>query len=135
MAGKRKQMPSIGRLIIKTLAAIMLGFFCITVFLGVVGMVREAAQSGKRDTVRMLNACNRYYYEGDWASLRDTLIMYELWEEDYQKYWEITDAYLLYLDWQREEQSGLLTGSGKKAATEFEAFVANCKDEDVLRAI
>lgn len=40
-----------------------------------------------------IERCDGYYYDRDFAGLRETMILYDLYDEIYDKYWEVVDGY------------------------------------------
>ena len=64
--------------------------------------VQEISESGGdarclktnfRSSTAMINACNRSYYEKDYGELLDSLILWELYQDEFDKYWEVCGAY------------------------------------------
>ena len=99
MAGKRNMIatPSAGKLTIKTILAILIGMFVGLLGMTVLYGISEDFVDYGDDTAAMINNCNRYYYEKDYGSLRDSLTTWSLYSEEYDKYWEICDAYAQYV--------------------------------------
>ena len=99
MAGKftDRKKPSTAKLVIKTIIAVIIGlFFIMTAFSAIAAISEDFVDYGD-DTAAMINSCNRSYYEKDYSELRDTLILFELYDDDFDKYWEICSAYEQYV--------------------------------------
>ena len=95
MAGKKnaRKMPTAAKLVIKTVIAVAMGLFFLFMAVGTVATVAEEYLEYRDDTAAMINACNRSYYEKDYAELLDSLILWELYQDEFDKYWEVCGAY------------------------------------------
>ena len=120
MAGRLKMnmIPSTEKLVIKTIIAILIGgvLFLFSTAL-IYGLSEDFVDYGD-DTAAMINNCNRYYYEKQYGELRDSLTLWGLYSEDFDKYWEICDAYELYI--QCYEYAGLPDGHDKLSILQAE---------------
>ncbi len=95
--------------VLKIAGVFMCVFYLYT--LGVVlleGIVDETNSKNKADLV---NACDTYYYEGEYGELRDYLLLYDAFDETFDKYWEIVDGYADYVQY---EQWKATNGADKK---------------------
>lgn len=98
MAGNNKnRIPSKGTLAVKTLIAALLAFVLFIFSLTAIYGISEDFVDYGDDTAAMINNCNRSYYEKNYGYLRDSLTLWGLYGEDFDKYWEICDAYELYI--------------------------------------
>ena len=95
MAGKKnaRKMPTTAKLVIKTVIAVVLGLFFIFMAIGTVATVAEEYVEYSDDMAAMINTCNRSYYEKDYSELLDSLILWELYQDEFDNYWEVCDAY------------------------------------------
>ena len=85
---------------------------------GVLTMFLDQASEGtwEKDTGRMVSICDSYYYDRDYAALRDELELFELYGEEFGKYWEAVRGYQAYLNglqWSRAEEMDLPRSQGQ----------------------
>ena len=73
----------------------------------------------------MINNCNRSYYEKKYGDLRDSLTLWGLYSEEFDKYWEICEAYDIYV--QCFEYSELPDGKDKLML--LQAELGNMKEQ------
>ena len=113
MAGKnnRNKIPSKWTLAGKTVIAAFLAFILFVFSVTAIYGISEDFVDYGDDTAAMINNCNRSYYEKDYGYLRDSLTLWGLYSEDFDKYWEICDAYELYVECQ--EYAGLPDGKAQ----------------------
>lgn len=114
MQKKEKQLKS--SVFNKSLLATGLLFVLIVVVYSIIfGVVfGEYDDNDKADYV---NWCNRYYYAKEYGSLLEELQLFNLYDEEFDIYWEITDGYRDYIEY--EQWSSVtdeeLPGSSQKA--------------------
>lgn len=127
MAGKnnKNKIPSKGTLIVKTVIAALIAFVLFIFSLTAIYGISEDFVDYGDDTAAMINNCNRSYYEKDYGYLRDSLTLWGLYSEDFDKYWEICDAYDLYI--QCFEYAGL--PNGKSRLNVLQAELGNMKQQ------
>ena len=73
----------------------------------------------EKDMGRMVGICDGYYYERDYAELREELTLYNLYSEEFGKYWEAVEGYQDYLNvlqWSRAEEMNLPQSEGRADA-------------------
>ena len=134
MAGKKKnQKPTAFLLTVKTLIAVALGVFFVMIALAEVAVIAEDSVDYREDVAAMVDSCNRYYYARQYGNLRDELTSFDLYSEDFDKYWEICNGYEIYL--RCLEYASLDGGEAKKAEyeTKLSAMVSDCKYEENAR--
>ena len=61
------------------------------------GIIDATNSDNKADLV---NACDSYYYDGEYGRLRDYLILYDAFDKEFDKYWEIVDGYADYIQYE-----------------------------------
>ena len=134
MAGKTKK-PSVIKLILKTVLAVS---GCIFLFLLSVLTISDFSDNVvdyEDDVASMIDYCNWRYYDRDYGSLRDELTLYNLYSEEFDKYWEIVDCYELYLECLEYRA---IPGEKQKAEelqAEMSEMAANCRFEENRRQI
>lgn len=113
MAGMTKQvkMPSLGKLTLKTIIAVVIAMLLFLFGAATISIISEDFVDYGDDTAEMINNCNRYYYNKEYGDLRDSLDLWGLYSEEFDKYWEICDAYELYVECY--EYAGLEDGTDK----------------------
>ena len=126
MAGKsNEKKPSVVLMGLKTvLAALILGVFLLFVA-GMAGLIGEQYQWTNKDTARMIDQCNRYYYERDLGGLREILCLNDLYGEEYDVYWEAADANSDYYSWLGFFRAGD-TASEQKMFEQIKENAENC---------
>ncbi len=88
---------------------------------GVLAMFLDQVSEGtwEKDTGRMVSICDRYYYDRNYAELRDELELFDLYGEEFGKYWEAVQGYQTYLNviqWSRAEKMDLPEAQGQTEA-------------------
>lgn len=95
-----KQSPAPLKLVIKSLAV----FFLLCMFLMNLKAMIEIFDEDilhKDNAAYVVNVCNRYYYEHDYARLREYLWLYDAYDECFDVYWEIADGYSDYMQYKQ----------------------------------
>ena len=110
---KEKQKMVLG-LILRIVACLVLALL----LWGVLSMFLDQVSEGtwEKDTGRMVSICDRYYYDRDYAGLRDELELFDLYGEEFGKYWEAVQGYQEYLNviqWSRAEEMDLPQSQGQ----------------------
>lgn len=106
-------------LIVKTAAAIFL--VLITTAL-LYGSFKSFTVDDGISMTDSISYCDRSYYAKDYADLYDTLTIFDLYSEDFGKYWEVVDAYSVYtaaLEWRTAAENGR-EGADEKMAQALE---------------
>lgn len=89
----------------------------------------------------IVNGCNGYYYEKEYGELRNYLLLFDAFGENYDMYWEIVDGYgdyMQYVQWSSTSEDDV-SGSSEMAEhyrKKVEENVNNCKfsqNEEQLR--
>ncbi len=136
MAGKVKA-PETWKIIIKLLIAVSMTLFFVIIFFGILDDIKERYDYTSKDISRMLDSCSEDYYRNDYSRLKDTLTLYDLYDERFSKYWEICDAYEAYMDYKIEmntEEDESLPLQKLKDLKENTVFSDNRKIMDSLLA-
>ena len=93
-----------------------------------IAVIAEDSVDYREDMAAMIDSCNRYYYARQYGNLRDELTSFDLYSEDFDKYWEICDGYEIYL---RCVEYGAIDGQETRAA-EYEEQLARMASECVF---
>lgn len=106
-------------MILKALAALLIGFILIYTLIFTVGFVAEGNDVSQAD---LINWCEDDYSDGNYASLYDLLTLYELYNnEDFAIYWEAVEgcqAYQQYRQWHQAAKLGM-EGAQEKADASY----------------
>lgn len=79
---------------------IIVVFFLFTLFEMVAMSIEEAAWDARyHSKENMIRQCDEDYYDRDFVNLLWLLKLYDLYEEDYDIYWEAVNAYNDYVSW------------------------------------
>lgn len=120
---RKMKKPTWGKLILKLAGILFLGMFFVSGLLVLLENVAEG--KWEDDTARMIQICDRYYYERDFAGLRDELELYDLYSEAFDPYWEVVDGYndyLAWIQWSKAAEMGLPDGEKNAAAYERKVY-------------
>ena len=107
-------------LFIKTAAAILLILITTGLLYGSFKLFTK--EDDRRSVTDYVNNCDRDYYAKDYERLYNTLALGDLYSEDYDKYWEVVDAYSVYttaLEWRTAAENGR-EGADEKMAQAIE---------------
>lgn len=102
-----KKQPNMVAVVIKGVIAGIVGL-CLLLY-GIV-MVGVTVETFSDDTVENLEWCDVNYNEKDYQGLMQSLELYGTMDEDFDKYWEFTEGYELYIEcqqWLECEKIGL----------------------------
>lgn len=98
MAGKKdRKKPSVVKLVIKTVLAVFTALFLVLLSLEALSEFTDNIVDMEDDIASNIDFCNWRYYDRNYAALREELTLYNLYSEDFDKYWEIVDGYEIYL--------------------------------------
>lgn len=101
------------RFIIKLLVAVL---FLISLFEIIPAVVEDAAWDAKYYSKdNMIRQCEENYYDRDFEGLLWYMNLYELYDEDYDIYWEAVNAYNDYVSWHAWKGT-LVSGEMEEAA-------------------
>lgn len=125
--------------IIKLVVAV---FFLFTLFEMVAMSIEDAAWEAEYHSKdNMIRQCDEDYYDRDFAGLLWYLKLYDLYEEDYDIYWEAVNAYNDYVSWHAWKEtldSGEMVFAVEKEAEarqKVEENARNCKFEKNQRIL
>lgn len=114
MKNKRKMVKG---LILRIVLCLVLALLLWGVLATFLDQVSEG--TWERDTGRMVRICDRYYYDRDYAELREQLELFDLYGEEFEKYWEAVQGYQDYLNviqWSRAAEMDLPQSQGQAEA-------------------
>ena len=101
------------KLAVKGIIGIFAALMLIVMLVTTLGAVADNDYSV--DDVDLINWCDGDYYDRDFASLHETLTLYDLYSEDYALYWEAVngyDALVRCRQWVKAEEQGI-SGAGE----------------------
>lgn len=89
---KKKPLPLTVKIVIKIVAIFITGWLLTMVGIFTIENIAESTEDDN-NMARMVNQCDSYYYEKDYGELRDILTLYDLYDDEFQVYWDAVDAY------------------------------------------
>ena len=98
------------KLVIKAAAA-LIGLVWLLMFLAAALLV-VAENGDTASKADLINWCDSDYYERDYAALYDTLTVFDLYDEDFDHYWEAAEGYRMYTEYRQR----VISGDGRRAA-------------------
>lgn len=102
--------PSVIKMILKTIFVLGMAIGWLFTAVSLVWMVFEEATDYYDSDVYRMNRCDEYYYEKDYAEMLDYMNLYQMYDEKYDVYWEVVDAYVdlqEYLKWQKVSETDI----------------------------
>ena len=130
MAGKKTRKPSLVLMIVKTVVALFLLLIIISSVAAMAESIRDDYENSSENVARMIGYCDRDYYDRDYGRLLSTLDLYDLYGEDYEKYWEAVNAYEDFIYY--TECKGLkgYEEEAEKCLAKIRDNARNCKFEE-----
>lgn len=119
---KRNDKPSVWKLILKLVLFTTLAITWIFNAIGLVWLTFEEGTDYYNSDAFLVNQCDKYYYEKEYAELFEHMHLYDTYDEMYDVYWEVLDAYVdlqEYLKWQKVASEDI------EDAREMEEFYYN----------
>lgn len=116
------------KVILKLSAALLMGLMAASFLFTLLSDAWEG--NWEDDKPRMLDICDRAYYDRDFAGLREDLELFGLYGPEFQQYWEIVcayDAYLSLRQWQKAAECFL--PGGEEGAEECRTRLYSALDE------
>ena len=98
---KNTSKPSGFKITIKLIAAFLLAYLWLYIAFAMIGEIWEESKDKAEQDYMLINWCDEYYYEKDYGRLLDYLKLYDAYDEKYDVYWEVVDAYTNYLEWEK----------------------------------
>ncbi|MBQ9765283.1 MAG: hypothetical protein IJW18_03690 [Lachnospiraceae bacterium] len=101
MAKQKTNKPSILKIVLKAVAALFLLYMFVNIMIFTIFYMDEVGDYDD-NLAYQVDGCNRYYYQKEYAELRDYLMLYNSYEDEFDMYWEIVDGYAdyrQYLQW------------------------------------
>ena len=86
--------PSVIKMILKTIFVLGMAIGWLFTAVSLVWMVFEEATDYYDSDAYRMNRCDEYYYEKDYAEMLDYMNLYQMYDEKYDVYWEVVDAYV-----------------------------------------
>ena len=135
MAGKKEKRPSIIVMAIKTAVALFLILVILAGVLALSDEIRMNYEYSSKNIGKMINYCDRDYYNRDYGRIRETLTLYELYGEEFGKYWEVVNAYEDVVDYQGFARLDEYKEDADKCLAEIESKARECKYQDNQRIL
>lgn len=85
--------------LLKLFAIFLMG--CYLYSLGAVLLENITDEAYEKDKAARINACDRSYFAGNYIELREYLILYDAYDDEYDKYWEMVDGYIDYMQYKQ----------------------------------
>lgn len=97
---KNNKKPSVFKIIVKLVLALFLLYIFLGLMIGMIYLINED-EYYDNNLAKQVDWCNRYYYEKDYAGLRDHLQLYDDYDEAFDMYWEMADGYSDYMEYKQ----------------------------------
>lgn len=104
LLGRKNTKPSVVVVAVKLLLGILCLLFLVALIVGAIESNWEG--DWKSDTARMIAICDEDLHERDYAGLKETLQLWDLYDPAFDRYWEIVDSYDDYLGWVQWSKAG-----------------------------
>lgn len=114
--------PSTLKNVLKAFLVLVLAVNWLYVAFTMVEMAFEESTDYYNSDAFLVNQCDKYYYEKEYAELFEHMHLYDTYDEMYDVYWEVLDAYVdlqEYLKWQKVASEDI------EDAREMEEFYYN----------
>lgn len=99
----RTRLTEVGRVITKGILIYLFGAGCLlsvgVLVISIFGVAEAAVENSIEERMEHIE---HYYYAGDYDKMREVLLLYQCFEEEFRPYWEIAEAeqayheYLIY---------------------------------------
>lgn len=110
MMKRNAKKPSVIKMIIKSIFVVSMTVGWLFTAVSLVWMVFEEGTDYHNSDAYRINRCDEYYYEKDYAKLLDYMNLYKTYDETYDVYWEVLDAYVdlqEYLKWKKVSEADM----------------------------
>ncbi len=102
----KKEFPIYLKLVIKALIFLLGSFLWLMFVVSSVSMYIEEATDDYGTDAYNINRCDEHYYEKEYVELYEYLCLHEAYDEIYDVYWEVVNAYIdtqEYIKWSKVE--------------------------------
>lgn len=102
--------PSVFKMILKSIFVLGMATGWLFTAVSLVWMAFEEATDYFNTDAYLINRCDEYYYEREYAELLDYMHLYDAYDERYDVYWEVLDAYVdlqEYQKWQKVSETDI----------------------------
>ncbi len=102
--------PSVFKMILKSIFVLGMAIGWLFTAVSLVWMAFEEATDYFNSDAYLINRCDEYYYEKEYAELLDYMHLYDAYDEKYDVYWEVLDAYVdlkEYQKWQKVSETDI----------------------------
>lgn len=104
-----KKKPSFALIGLKLMVILFMTFFYVSCAPVLLETLEDEIKM-KTDQTYYVSKCDRYYYERDFDKLYSIMNLYDLYDSEFEQYWEILDGYVVYQDyymWTKAETAGV----------------------------
>ncbi len=102
--------PSVFKMILKSIFVLGMAVGWLFTAVSLVWMAFEEATDYFNSDAYLINRCDEYYYEKEYAELLDYMHLYDAYGEKYDVYWEVLDVYVdlqEYQKWQKVSETDI----------------------------
>ena len=118
-----------GKIAFRVVLLVFLVFGMIPLFMMAGVLAGEVADGGKRERAEALDSCEYDYYNGEYASLLNTLEAYEETGGEFDRYWEMGKAYEAYQKWKLYDGAAELPDIGEDLVHGYEIRAAQYEEQ------
>lgn len=107
---KKMRQPSTMKNVLKAILVIILAVNWLYMAFAIVGLVFEEETDYYNTDAFLMNRCDEFYYEKQYDELFEHMYLYDNYDEKYDVYWEVMDAYVNlqeYLKWKNVSETDI----------------------------
>lgn len=107
---KKMRQPSTMKNVLKAILVIILAVNWLYMAFAIVGLVFEEETDYYNTDAFLMNRCDEFYYEKQYDELFEHMHLYDNYDEKYDVYWEVMDAYVNlqeYLKWKNVSETDI----------------------------
>ena len=111
---KKMRQPSTMKNVLKAILVIILAVNWLYMAFAIVGLVFEEETDYYNTDAFLMNRCDEFYYEKQYDELFEHMHLYDNYDEKYDVYWEVMDAYVNlqeYLKWKNVSETDISDAS------------------------
>lgn len=107
---KKMRQPSTMKNVLKAILVIILAVNWLYMAFAIVGLVFEEETDYYNTDAFLMNRCDEFYYEKQYDELFEHMHLYDTYDEKYDVYWEVMDAYVdlqEYFKWKNVSETDI----------------------------
>lgn len=107
---KKMRQPSTMKNVLKAILVIILAVNWLYMAFAIVGLVFKEETDYYNTDAFLMNRCDEFYYEKQYDELFEHMHLYDNYDEKYDVYWEVMDAYVNlqeYLKWKNVSETDI----------------------------